>query len=85
MEAIPCGERSARTAQGGRCGEGRVMGRPTIQDVAREARVGMGTASRALDGNPHVADGTRERVRAAAERLGYRPSRAAGPFPWDSR
>jgi DNA-binding LacI/PurR family transcriptional regulator len=52
----------------------------TIQDVAREAGVGLGTASRALSGNPHVADATRARVRAAAERLGFRPSAIARAF-----
>lgn len=53
---------------------------PTIREVAREAGVGVGTASRALSGNPHVADATRARVRAAAERLGFRPSPIARAF-----
>lgn len=47
---------------------------PTIQDVARAAGVGLGTASRALTGHPRVTDATRARVLAAAARLGYRPS-----------
>ena len=46
----------------------------TIQDVARAAGVGVGTASRALSGNPHVADDTRAHVQALAEQLGFRPS-----------
>lgn len=52
----------------------------TIQDVAREAGVGVGTASRAISGNPHVADATRARVRAVADRLGFRPSPIARAF-----
>src|SRR5579875_3078668 len=50
---------------------------PTIRDLAREAGVGVGTASRVLTGNPLVAAATRARVHAAMERLGYRPSRVA--------
>jgi DNA-binding LacI/PurR family transcriptional regulator len=44
---------------------------PTIADVAREAGVGLGTASRALNSAYGVAQETRARVQAAAERLGY--------------
>src|SRR5215211_7886529 len=54
--------------------------RLTIVDVAREAGVGLGTASRALSGGPGVAEATRARVRAAAERLGYQPSPVARAF-----
>ena len=52
----------------------------TIQDVARVAGVGVGTASRALSGNPHVADDTRAYVRSVADQLGFRPSRIARAF-----
>jgi DNA-binding LacI/PurR family transcriptional regulator len=52
----------------------------TIQDVAREAGVGVGTASRALSGNPHVADDTRAHVQMVAERMGFRPSPIARAF-----
>src|SRR5919204_1932742 len=52
----------------------------TIHEVARAAGVGSGTASRAISGNPHVADETRARVRAVAERLGFRPSPIARAF-----
>jgi LacI family transcriptional regulator len=51
--------------------------RPTIRDVAREADVGVGTASRALSSSPYVRDQTRQRVLDAAERLGFVPSRMA--------
>ena len=53
---------------------------PTIDDVAREAGVGIGTVSRVLNGNPFVKEGTRQRVLAAVERLGYRPSPTARAF-----
>ncbi len=52
----------------------------TIQDVARVAGVGVGTASRALSGNPHVADDTRAYVQGVADQLGFRPSRIARAF-----
>jgi len=45
--------------------------RPTIRDVAREADVGVGTASRVLSGSPHVSVPTRQRVLDAVERLGF--------------
>src|SRR4051812_20213862 len=54
--------------------------RPTIIDVAREAGVGLGTASRALSGRSGVAAATRQRVLEASERLRYRPSSVARAF-----
>lgn len=44
----------------------------TIEDVAAAAGVSRSTASRALSGHPSVRPETRERVQAAALRLGYR-------------
>ncbi|GAA0486686.1 LacI family DNA-binding transcriptional regulator [Streptomyces olivaceiscleroticus] len=53
----------------------RPAGRPaTIPDVAREAGVSRSTASRALADYGSVSPDARERVRAAAEKLGYRPN-----------
>jgi len=47
-------------------------GAVTLDDVAREAGVSLATASRALNGSARkVADSYRERVEAAATRLGY--------------
>jgi LacI family transcriptional regulator len=47
-------------------------GAVTLHDVAREAGVSLATASRALNGSARkVADSYRERVEAAANRLGY--------------
>ena len=52
------------------------MARVTIYEVAHAAGVSVATVSRALNGGP-VAPVTRERVLAAARRLGYRPDRLA--------
>ena len=52
----------------------------TILDVAREAGVGIGTVSRVLNDSPLVSAGTRQRVVAAIERLGYQPSPIARAF-----
>jgi DNA-binding LacI/PurR family transcriptional regulator len=43
----------------------------TLQDIARMAGVGLGTASRALRDAPGVAPATRDRVLAVAEELSY--------------
>jgi LacI family transcriptional regulator len=48
--------------------------RPTSHDVALAAGVSQPTVSRALRGDPSVAEATRQRVLAAAETLGYVPS-----------
>ncbi|MDQ1580988.1 MAG: LacI family transcriptional regulator [Microbacteriaceae bacterium] len=45
-----------------------------ISDVAREAGVSAATVSRALNQKPNVNPDYAERVREAAERLGYRPN-----------
>lgn len=53
--------------------------RPTIRDIARETGVHASTVSRALDPNAQNLLSTEviERIRGAAERLGYRPNRLA--------
>lgn len=50
--------------------------RVTLKQLAKEAGVGLATASRALSGDPRCAVATRARVQAAADRLGYRPDPA---------
>ena len=50
---------------------------PTIEDVATAAGVSVATVSRALRGLDNVATSTREKVRAAADELGYRAHPAA--------
>lgn len=49
---------------------------PTVHDVAKRAGVSQPTVSLVLGGHPtaRVAPGTRDRVRQAAEELGYRPN-----------
>ncbi|MEX2439568.1 MAG: LacI family DNA-binding transcriptional regulator [Actinomycetota bacterium] len=48
-----------------------------IEDVARAAGVSITTVSHALSGKGRLAEATRERVRAKAGELGYRPNAAA--------
>lgn len=47
--------------------------RMTLVDVAREARVSLATVDRVLNGRPGVREPTVGRVKAAIEKLGYRP------------
>lgn len=51
-------------------------GRPTVSLVAKHAGVSIASVSRVLNGLPASAE-TTERVRAAAEQLGYQPDAAA--------
>jgi LacI family transcriptional regulator len=51
--------------------------RPTMRDVAALAGVGIKTVSRVVNDVPTVAPELVERVRAAADKLGYRPNLAA--------
>lgn len=51
--------------------------RVSIRDVAREAGVSTTTVSHAINGKGRVDAGTRARVIAAADRLGYRANRTA--------
>lgn len=53
------------------------MARATLREVAAAAGVSVSTASRALAGNPAISRSTRERVRACAEKLDYRPNAQA--------
>jgi LacI family transcriptional regulator/LacI family repressor for deo operon, udp, cdd, tsx, nupC, and nupG len=50
---------------------------PTIRDVARHAKVGVGTVSRVLNDSPLVSNEARGRVRKTIDELGYRPSSTA--------
>ena len=45
----------------------------TIYDIAREAKVGIGTVSRVFNDSPKVTIETRERVVRVAKRLNYQP------------
>lgn len=48
-----------------------ITARATLTDVAAEAGVSLKTASRAVNGEPYVSAGTRDRVLAAARALGF--------------
>ncbi|ACZ31629.1 transcriptional regulator, LacI family [Xylanimonas cellulosilytica DSM 15894] len=50
---------------------------PTLDDVAREARVSRSTASRAINGGERVSPEAQAAVDDAVARLGYTPNRAA--------
>ncbi|MFL5385039.1 MAG: LacI family DNA-binding transcriptional regulator [Longimicrobiaceae bacterium] len=52
-------------------------GRPTINDVAREAGVSKASVSAVINHKPGVSERTRARIQAVMERLNYRPSGAA--------
>lgn len=54
--------------------------RTTIRDVAEHLGLSVSTVSASLNGGGTLKEATRERVRRAAEELGYRPSRAALAF-----
>ena len=62
--------------------------RVTIRDVAAQAGVSIGTASKALNGQGKLRAETRDRVAAAARELGFAPNVLAaacwpgGPSPW---
>ena len=53
------------------------MKRVTIYDVAKEAGVSLATVSRVINGSNVVKGGTRERVQAAVDKLGYKPNAIA--------
>lgn len=55
------------------------MGRKktTIEDIAREAQVGIGTVSRVLNNSSHVSEETRKRVLDVVKARQYTPSGAA--------
>src|SRR6476661_3016923 len=48
------------------------MKEPTVQDIARLARVSLGTVSNVLNGRPSVKAVLALRVNAAAQKLSYR-------------
>src|SRR5580698_3922619 len=50
---------------------------PTLSDVARVAGVGVGTASRVVNGGINVSPRTLKKVESAIRQLGYMPNHAA--------
>ena len=51
--------------------------RPTLEEVARRAGVGRGTASRVINGGERVSARARQAVEEAIAELGYVPNSAA--------
>ncbi|TWD81765.1 LacI family transcriptional regulator [Kribbella amoyensis] len=51
--------------------------RATVRDVAARAGVSPGTVSKALNGTGQISEATRERIRAAAEEIDFRPNALA--------
>ncbi|HET6558554.1 MAG TPA: LacI family DNA-binding transcriptional regulator [Prolixibacteraceae bacterium] len=50
---------------------------PTIHDIARELKISASTVSRALNDHPRISLKTKEKIKAVADRLGYRPNTLA--------
>ena len=48
-----------------------------IKDVAKRARVGVGTVSRMINNSGYVADETREKIELAMKELNYTPNELA--------
>lgn len=57
--------------------EAQARRRPTLADVARAAGVSVTLVSIVMRGTKGASDATRERVKAAAKELGYRPDKRA--------
>jgi LacI family transcriptional regulator len=49
----------------------------TMRDVAARAGVSIKTVSRVINNQPEILDGTRQRVQAVIDELGYRPNAVA--------
>lgn len=49
----------------------------TIKDIAKQAGVSVSTASRALNDNPRISKGTREKIKKIAVAAGYQPNYTA--------
>ena len=54
-----------------------IMKYVTIKDIARELLVSVSTVSRALNDDPSIRKETREKIQAAAKRMGYVPNPVA--------
>jgi LacI family transcriptional regulator len=59
--------------------------RATLRQVAALSGVSLKTASRAMNSEPHVSDGVRSRVLAAAQQLGFRRNGLARDFRTGAR
>src|SRR5579872_1688857 len=71
------GQDEAPPALSGRGGARDARRQPTIHDVARLAKVSIGTVSKALNGAGRLSAETRARVTALALQVGFRPNHLA--------
>ncbi|MGN6598242.1 MAG: LacI family DNA-binding transcriptional regulator [Actinomycetes bacterium] len=69
--------RPAADVPGAEAADARPRERPTMKDVAALAGVSLKTVSRVVSDVPTVAPELAEKVRAAADKLGYRPNLTA--------
>ena len=53
------------------------MARVTVQTIAREANVSVGTVDRALNNRGRINEETRRRILEIADQLGYHPNKIA--------
>ena len=67
-------ERASKTAQPALRSRKSPQGSPTVQDVARLAKVSVGSVSRVLNDRENVAPAIQEAVRAAVEELNFVPN-----------
>ena len=49
----------------------------SMKDIARECGVSVAAVSKALSGQPDISEATRDKIKKAAERMGYQPNSAA--------
>lgn len=52
----------------------------TIHDIAKKLNIAASTVSRALKDNPLISEATREKIKKAADEMGYRPNIMAANF-----
>jgi LacI family transcriptional regulator len=52
----------------------------TIHDIAKKLNISASTVSRALNDNPLISEATRNKIKKAAEEMGYRPNVMAANF-----
>ena len=53
------------------------MNKVTIETIAREANVSVGTVDRALHGRERIKPETKQKILKTAQRLGYQPNKIA--------
>ena len=54
----------------------------SIKDIAKECNVSVATVSKALNDHDDISAATKDKVRKAAQKLGYTTNVAARPITW---